>query len=93
VVELTGLRNPCHQIETFQPGLLSQLVERRPEGLVRKAGVMGVVLRGGVVRTGDPVAIELPALPHAPLVYRVPAQERSTGRAAGIPPPGQSCDN
>ena len=72
LVELTGLRNPCRQIDAFQPGLLSQLVERRPEGVVRKGGVMSIVLRSGIVRPGDPIEIELPPLPHAPLVYRVP---------------------
>lgn len=72
VIELTGLRNPCHQIESFQPGLLAQVVEKRPAGVVRKAGVMSIVLKGGMVRAGDAIRIELPSLPHAPLVYRVP---------------------
>jgi len=72
VIELTGLRNPCHQIETFQPGLLAQVVEKQPDGVVRKAGVMSIVLKGGTVRAGDAIRIELPSLPHAPLVYRVP---------------------
>ena len=73
VVELTGLRNPCRQVEDFQRGLLSHLVEQGHAGVVRKGGVMSIVLRGGIVRPGDPIAIELPAQPHAPLVYRVPA--------------------
>jgi MOSC domain-containing protein YiiM len=72
IIELTGLRNPCRQIEEFQAGLLSQLVERRPAGVVRKGGVMSIVLRGGMVRPGDRIEIELPPPPHAPLVYRVP---------------------
>jgi MOSC domain-containing protein YiiM len=68
VVEITGLRNPCAQIEAFAPGLLAQVVERRPDGaLVRKAGVMGVVLAGGTVRSGDPISVELPAEPHVAL--------------------------
>lgn len=71
-VALTGLRNPCHQIDTFQRGLLAHVVERVPNGLVRKAGVMGIVVCGGMVKPGDSIGIELPALPHAPLVYRVP---------------------
>jgi MOSC domain-containing protein YiiM len=73
VVELTGLRNPCRQIEEFQAGLLSHLVERGPNGIVRKGGVMSVVLRGGIVRPGDRIEIELPERPHAPLAYRVPS--------------------
>ena len=71
IIELTGLRNPCRQIEAFQPGLLSHLIERRPTGTVRKGGVMSIVLSGGIVRPGDRIEIELPPLPHAPLVYRM----------------------
>jgi MOSC domain-containing protein YiiM len=64
-VRLTGLRNPCSQIEDFGEGLLAAVIEKRDDGtLVRKAGVMGVVLAGGVVRPGDGIAIELPAEPH-----------------------------
>jgi vanillate O-demethylase ferredoxin subunit len=75
VIELTGLRNPCHQIEDFQPGVLQHVVESKPTGLVRKGGVMSVVLRGGEVRSGDAIEIELPPLPHQPLIYRVPEIE------------------
>lgn len=61
VIEITGLRNPCAQIEAFQPGLLAQVVEKRPDGSIwRKAGIMGVVRAGGVVRPGDGISIELP---------------------------------
>ncbi|MYQ78897.1 MOSC domain-containing protein [Streptomyces sp. SID4923] len=68
VVEVTGLRNPCMQIEDFQGGLLKQVVGRDEAGnIVRKAGIMSVVTAGGVVRPGDPVRIELPAEPHRPL--------------------------
>ncbi|MET8657274.1 MOSC domain-containing protein [Streptomyces griseus] len=68
VVEVTGLRNPCLQIEAFQEGLLKQVVGRDATGaIVRRAGVMSVVRRSGVVRPGDPVAVELPAGPHRPL--------------------------
>ncbi|WP_104989606.1 MOSC domain-containing protein [Deinococcus sp. NW-56] len=68
VVEVTGLRNPCGQIDAFQPGLLAAVLGRDEHGgLVRKAGVMGVVLTGGVVRPGDPVRAELPPEPHRPL--------------------------
>ena len=72
VLELTGLRNPCHQIEDFQAGLLKHLVEKRPEGIVRRGGVMAVVVASGEVRPGDPIAVVLPPLPHRPLVYRTP---------------------
>ncbi|MFC7640572.1 MOSC domain-containing protein [Streptosporangium lutulentum] len=65
VVEVTGLRNPCVQIEAFQPGLLKRVVGRDETGeLVRKAGVMGVVVAGGEVRPGDPIEVELPRPPH-----------------------------
>ncbi|MFW6690076.1 MOSC domain-containing protein [Streptomyces sp. MAR4 CNX-425] len=68
VVEVTGLRNPCVQIDAFQDGLLKQVVDRDAAGnVVRRAGVMSVVLTGGVVRPGDPVAVELPEAPHRPL--------------------------
>lgn len=68
VVEVTGLRNPCGQIDAFQPGLLAAVLGRDEHGgLIRKAGVMGVVLTGGVVRPGDPVRAEVPPEPHRPL--------------------------
>ncbi|MEP6814014.1 MAG: MOSC domain-containing protein [Marmoricola sp.] len=68
VVRVTGLRNPCVQIEAFDDGLLEQLVGRSDDGSVmRKAGVMGVVTRGGLVREGDPIDVVLPEGPHRPL--------------------------
>jgi MOSC domain-containing protein YiiM len=68
VVRLTGLRNPCVQIDRFQPGLMAAVLDRTPEGeLIRKAGVMAVVLRGGVVSAQDRIEIRLPAGAHAPL--------------------------
>ena len=64
VIELTGLRNPCVQIERFQPGLLQAVLGRDAEGrLVRKAGVMSIVLQDGDVAAGDAVAVELPEPP------------------------------
>jgi MOSC domain-containing protein YiiM len=64
VVEVTGLRNPCLQIDRFEPGLLAQVVGKDAEGrTVRKAGVMAIVLTGGVVRPGDPIAVESPSPP------------------------------
>ncbi|HEX7241842.1 MAG TPA: MOSC domain-containing protein, partial [Longimicrobiaceae bacterium] len=69
VVEVTGLRNPCAQLDGFQPGLMAAVLGRDEHGgLVRRAGVMGVVLAGGEVRPGDPVRVELPPEPHQPLV-------------------------
>jgi MOSC domain-containing protein YiiM len=68
VVEVTGLRNPCLQIDRFQDGLLKQVVGRDEAGnIVRRAGIMSVVKAGGTVRPGDPIEVELPAGPHRPL--------------------------
>ena len=68
VVGVTGLRNPCAQLDAFRPGLLAAVLGRDAAGgLVRKAGVMGVVLVGGVVRPGDAIGVELPPPPHRPL--------------------------
>lgn len=67
-VRITGLRNPCEQINGLADGLMRQMVSREPDGtVIRRAGVMGVVLVGGVVRAGDPILIELPSGVHAPL--------------------------
>ncbi|MDK9696756.1 MAG: MOSC domain-containing protein [Siculibacillus sp.] len=68
VIEITGLRNPCAQIEAFRPGLLAEVVGRGPDGsLVRRAGVMAVVIAGGEVRAGDGLAVTLPPPPWAKL--------------------------
>jgi MOSC domain-containing protein YiiM len=65
LVEVTGLRNPCHQLNGLQPGLMAATLDRDAEGgLVRKAGVMAIVLEGGEVRPGDPIRIALPPEPH-----------------------------
>jgi MOSC domain len=65
VIELTGLRTPCVQIDRFQSGLLAQVATRNDAGeIVRRAGVMSVVVSGGTVRSGDPIVVELPAPPH-----------------------------
>lgn len=69
VVEITGLRNPCAQIDRFQAGLMSAVLDRGPSGeLVRKAGVMAIVLHGGQVAPGDSVEAQLPEPPHQPLI-------------------------
>lgn len=68
VVEVTGLRNPCAQIDNFMPGLLKAVVRRASDGsLVRKAGIMGIVTAGGDVAPKDVIKVELPEGPHEPL--------------------------
>jgi hypothetical protein len=68
VVEVTGLRNPCAQLESIKKGLMEAVLDRDEQGnLIRKAGIMGVVLTGGIVRQGDAVTVELPPEPHVPL--------------------------
>jgi MOSC domain-containing protein YiiM len=68
MIRLTGLRNPCDQINGLAPRLMKELVGRRPDGtVVRKAGVMSVVIAGGVVRPGDLIRAELPEGEHEPL--------------------------
>ena len=66
-VELTGLRNPCVQIDRFQPGLMRRMIRRDSAGTHRRAGVMAVVVADGVVRAGDPILVVLPAQPHEAL--------------------------
>jgi len=68
IVRLTGLRNPCTQLDGFQAGLMNALLEHTADGAIRrKAGVMGVVIAGGAVCIGDTIDIKLPAAPHRPL--------------------------
>ena len=68
VVEITGLRNPCKQLDGIQPGLMAATLDRDADGaLVRKAGVMGTVLVGGDVRPGDAIRMDLPPQPHQAL--------------------------
>ena len=67
-VRITGLRNPCSQIEAFLPGLLAAVLDRDANGdLVRKAGIMGVVLESGSVRPGDAITLVHVPVPHVPL--------------------------
>ena len=64
-LEVTGLRNPCVQIERFRPGLLQHMIGKRADGTpLLRTGIMTVVLTGGTVRAGDPIGVELPAEPH-----------------------------
>ncbi len=68
VVEVTGLRNPCAQLDKIHQGLMAATLDRDEHGsLVRKAGIMGVVLAEGDVRPGDPIRVEPPPAPHQPL--------------------------
>jgi len=68
VVEVTGLRNPCLQLDRFQSGLMAAVLSRDEHGaLIRKAGVMAIVLADGEVRPGDPILVELPPAPHRSL--------------------------
>ena len=69
VVEVTGLRNPCRQLDRIQPGLMAATLAQDAAGnLIRKAGIMGIVVAGGEVRSGDPIRIELPEGPQEPLL-------------------------
>jgi MOSC domain-containing protein YiiM len=68
IVEVTGLRNPCIQLDQFRPGLMAATLDKDADGnLIRKAGIMTVVIAGGEVRPGDKIAVELPPVPHHPL--------------------------
>ena len=69
VVEVTGLRNPCIQIDNFQKGLMAATLDQAADGaLIRKTGIMSVVLAGGDVRPGDAIRVELPAGEHKALL-------------------------
>ena len=69
VIEVTGLRNPCTQLDSFQDGLMAATLDRDADGnVIRKAGVMAVVIAGGLVRPGDAITIELPAGVHEALM-------------------------
>jgi MOSC domain-containing protein YiiM len=68
IIEVTGLRNPCHQLNKVRPGLMAATLDKDADGnLIRKAGVMAIVVEGGAVRAGDSIDIELPATPHQKL--------------------------
>jgi MOSC domain-containing protein YiiM len=65
MLEVTGLRNPCLQLDGIEPGLMEAVLARDADGnLVRKAGIMAVVISGGLVRAGDAIQIDLPLEPH-----------------------------
>jgi MOSC domain-containing protein YiiM len=65
IIEVTGLRNPCGQLNGLQDGLQAAVLGRDAQGnLIRKSGIMGVVLASGVVQPGDPIRVELPPEPY-----------------------------
>ena len=67
-IEVTGLRNPCYQLNDFKAGLMQATLDKAADGkLIVKAGIMGIVLAGGEIRAGDAISVELPPKPHHPL--------------------------
>lgn len=67
-LKVTGLRNPCRQLDDFQSGLMAAVLDRDQDGnLVRKAGIMAIVEVGGEISPGDTICIEMPSEPHAAL--------------------------
>ncbi len=67
-LQVTGLRNPCLQLDGLAPGLMKAVLDRDKDGnLVRKAGIMTVVMAGGVIRIGDPIVVKLPNPPFVKL--------------------------
>jgi MOSC domain-containing protein YiiM len=68
ILEITGLRNPCLQLDGLEPGLMEAVLDRDADGnLKRRAGIMGVVVAGGVVQASDEILLELPPEPHRAL--------------------------
>ncbi len=68
VIEITGLRNPCYQLDDFQPGLMAAVIARDPRGrIIRKSGIMGIIRAGGEIRPGDKIDVDLPPLPYREL--------------------------
>jgi MOSC domain-containing protein YiiM len=64
-IKITGLRNPCAQLDHYQKGLTGAVLDRTASGdLIRKAGIMAIVLVGGTVRSGDLITVIEPAPPH-----------------------------
>ena len=66
-LRVTGLRNPCAQIEAFAPGLLKHVAIKTDQGIVRKVGIMAVVQEGGPILIGDPISVVPPDGPHISL--------------------------
>ncbi len=67
-IMITGLRNPCKQLDSLKEGLMKAVLDKDEEGnLIRKAGVMGIVLEGGEVKIGNSITVELPSKPYQKL--------------------------
>ena len=67
-IQVTGLRNPCAQLDSFQSGLMAAVLDKDKNGhLIRKAGIMGIVIAGGAISAGDTIQVELPSGPYRPL--------------------------
>lgn len=68
IVRVTGLRNPCAQLDGFQSGLMAAVLDKDEAGnIIRKAGIMSIVVAGGTVKPGDRIRIEFPPRPHQSL--------------------------
>jgi MOSC domain-containing protein YiiM len=68
IVEVTGLRNPCVQLDGIQAGLMKAVLDRDADNnLIRKAGIMGIVVNGGIIKPGDSIQVQLPEGPHVAL--------------------------
>ncbi len=68
VIEVTGLRNPCYQLDDFQPGLMAAVLARDAQArLIRKSGIMGIIRVAGKVSPGDKIHVDLPPLPYREL--------------------------
>ncbi len=67
VIQITGLRNPCAQLDGFKAGLMAAVLDKDIHNIIRKAGIMGIVLTDGVVSAGDNIRIQLPAKPYRSL--------------------------
>ena len=68
IIKITGLRNPCAQLDAFEPGLMSAVLDKDEDGkIVRKAGIMSIVVSGGVIKVGDRIKVELPPKPYRSL--------------------------
>jgi MOSC domain-containing protein YiiM len=92
VVKITGLRNPCRQLDGLRPGLMAALLDRDADGnLVRKAGIMGIVLTGGLVTNGDAIVVELRrrTAPSARIRLNLAQRAGWGSRHAGTTPPGR----
>ncbi len=69
IVEVTGLRSPCVQINRFKAGLLPAVVGKDVNGkVIQKAGIMGIAIAGGVIKPGDAIEVSLPEKPWREMV-------------------------